>query len=184
MRGLLGESPHNLLDFYLPFPVVITPSWFLETLDRTGIYIVATKAPTFYPFIFEGAKLPPFAAFLDVAASMVPVSEETAMWFWKFSICIGAPREERSKIIQGHATELLAGLSMISPGVLAPELAYKFPGITAEQIFKDWVSALESLIELAGNRKICRWHMEETPTSLATESHQFGPFVLPTRAAA
>jgi hypothetical protein len=126
------------------------------------------KTPANYPLYFEGTRLPDFGAFLDIAASMTPVSEETSMWFWRFTMCIGAPRKERSKVVSSHAKELLAALGSAANG-LAPELARKFPSHQPEQVISDWVKSLRTIIEASEVRKWCQWQMEENHPARPTE---------------
>jgi hypothetical protein len=125
-------------------------------LEQFG-YSMSIKSPTIHPLYFEGVRLPDFGAFLDIAATVTPVSEETHMWFWRFAICIGSPRKERSKVIASAASGL------------APELLSKFPGYHPEQVITDWVKSLRMIIEMSQSRKTCQWQMEETHQVLQSE---------------
>jgi hypothetical protein len=121
---------------------------------------MSLKASIIHPLYFEGIRLPDFAAFLDIAATMAPVSEETSMWFWRFPICIGAGRKERAKIVQAHSKELIEALASVAGG-LSSEIAAKFPGYASERVVSDWFTSLKTITEIAQSRKVCQWHMEE-----------------------
>lgn len=139
---------------------------------------MAIKTPLIHPFYFEGVRLPDYASFLDVAATLTPVSEEAAMWFWRFSICIGTPRKERSRIVESYARELLAALASSASG-LTPELLRKFPGEHPEHIISDWVKSLRTIIELSQSRKVCQWHMQEFRQVLRADIPAWSAFANP-----
>ena len=110
--------------------------------------------------MFEGERLPRFGFFLDVAAAIAPVPDETAVWFWRFSICVGAPRQDISSAIEHHATTLLAALPA-QPDTWREELHRRFPGHSSEEIFRDWRVSLDMILRIARERKICTWHADE-----------------------
>jgi hypothetical protein len=130
---------------------------------------MSLKASIIHPLYFEGIRLPDFAAFLDIAATMAPVSEETAMWFWRFPICIGSGRKELAKIVQSHSKELLEALASAAGG-LSSELSAKFPGYPPERVISDWFTSLKTIIEITQSRKYCQWHMEEGSSILQAEA--------------
>jgi len=114
-----------------------------------------------HPLVFEDVRLPRFGFFLDVAAAIASVPEETAVWFWHFSICVGASRQERSSVIERHAGMLLAALPS-QPDTWSEELQRRLPGQSSEELLRDWRASLDLILRVAREKKVCSWHAGET----------------------
>jgi len=117
---------------------------------------MTAQSPIIHTIEFEGIRLPRFASFLDVAASVLPVSEATSVWFWRFTICAGTHRDDTSASILVHAEELLAALPP-SSATFRSVLAERFPGCDSEAILSDWHSSLKHIIATAQTRDCCHW---------------------------
>jgi hypothetical protein len=110
----------------------------------------------FYRLAFQGADLPPFGCFLDVAAAIAAVPEETALWFWRFSICVGAGRQDTSSTILRHTHALRAAFPSHAD-LWADELNRRFPGHSPEVILREWLTSLDMISRAAGEWDACSW---------------------------
>ncbi|MBA4149834.1 MAG: hypothetical protein H0X66_17100 [Verrucomicrobia bacterium] len=110
---------------------------------------------------FEGVRLPTFASFLDVAAAIVDVPEDTAKWFWRFTICAGRRADSPSGEVRRHSQALLAALPT-SDGSIADMLRERFPDYEPAHILGEWRSSLQQIIELASEREICHWYGDDS----------------------
>ncbi|MDB6019970.1 MAG: hypothetical protein JWR19_4459 [Pedosphaera sp.] len=118
--------------------------------------------------------MPDFGVFLETAAVLTPVSDETAQWFWRFGICVNSPRQDKSETVRRHVGELLAALNKAGDS-LNVDLYRKFPGYDPEQIKRDWTQTLESILAVSQTRKHCRWHMEEAAVKLQAGTASVAP---------
>lgn len=111
---------------------------------------MSSQTPAIHTIVFEDIRLPRFASFLDVAASLSPVGEETSVWFWHFTLCAGSKREDKSNRILRHCKALLAALPT-SPSKLTSDLELKFPGVKPEVIMTEWRASLSKSFKSPGS---------------------------------
>ncbi len=112
--------------------------------------------------LFQGRQLPPFAITLDVAANneaLEGLDEETATWFWRFTICVGTTRREKSDIVLRHVNVLSTKLRAEGES-LVPEIAKRFPNSDARRILRDWTECLRIICEEAKKTDECEWSAE------------------------
>lgn len=109
--------------------------------------------------VFQNRPLPPFASVLDVAANnrtFEGFDEEAATWFWRFTICVGVIRREKSICVVRHSNILNEKLNEDGETLL-PEIARRFPNCDAAAVLRDWVTALRIILEEAQKVEECEW---------------------------
>jgi hypothetical protein len=89
---------------------------------------------------------------------MLPVGEETAKWFWHFSICYGAQRQEGSSKVLSHAHRLHQAVAA-SGDNLVNELKRRFPDYEPSETVSQWRESLMLMIQIAKTREVCRWEI-------------------------
>src|SRR6266511_1916602 len=122
---------------------------------------MTAQAPKIHIIEFERARLPRFASFLDVAATILDVPEDVAEWFWRFTICAGRHADSPSAVVRRHSHALLAALPS-SVTSIADELRRRFPGCEPAHILDERRLSLQQIIELAGEREICHWYGDDS----------------------
>jgi len=109
--------------------------------------------------LFEGTKLPEFAAFLDVVASnkVIPeVDESVSVWFWHFSVCVGTDNVAPSSEVLQHSQQL-SDLLRVHRSTIILAIENHFPRYSAEKIYDDWVRGLEIMMRKAKKVEKCTW---------------------------
>jgi hypothetical protein len=114
------------------------------------------KYPTIY---FQGQPLPEYAATLDVATTNDIIDEpeaDWAVWWWRFVICVGAPRQERSETIINMVSILRPKLNERPLDFLRviDEVLFGKP----QKIFSDWLETLDTVARLAATSPVCEWY--------------------------
>lgn len=124
------------------------PSW-------KGVSIAAVE--------FEGHVLPGFTLLIDVAANEL-VEDPVAVWFFRFTVCVGASRTEDSATIILNCETLLHAIEREKQRLFAL-VQSRLAEYEAEQVIRDWVEALTTIIALASTRPQCTWIGEKVATA-------------------
>jgi hypothetical protein len=118
---------------------------------------------------FEGRELPPWASTLDVAAlpqfigqdaanRVVSGHENTRLFWWRFSICVGRLRKARSSDVIDEGIFLGDQLQREKANSIR-QLGIVLPDERAEVIYADWIEGLEIIRQMALKAgKECRWY--------------------------
>lgn len=107
---------------------------------------------------FEGEMLPKWAQLLDVAARLLPVSQQTRSWFSRFTTSTGV---DDARIITANARDLQNALQENKSNIIAELDRMRGDG-QANQIYAAWQYALDTIIESAKSKKTCSWKVEGT----------------------
>lgn len=105
---------------------------------------------------FEGELLPNWAQLLDVAARLVPVSEEVRHWFSRFTTCNGT---DDARTVIEYCRLLKTGLEQHREHVQT-ELRRSHDDVQPGRIIGAWMYALDTMIQQAESRKTCSWFVE------------------------
>ena len=115
--------------------------------------------------MFEGVDLPQEAIAIDhlgMYDNLPGISEEASEWLWKFCVCVGRTRTDRSDVIRRHAIETLELIHRNRREL--PERVAKHFDESFEASFIDrWVDTLEAIIEICGSRDECAWEAPLRP---------------------
>ena len=87
------------------------------------------------------------ATMIDVAAkldSTRAIGEETARWFWRFTICTGCVCRDQQTTVQRHAVALLDVLKQQHKAV-TKEILLKGVSSDPERLLQEWSKTLEVL---------------------------------------
>jgi|GEM_PF-5326098 len=115
--------------------------------------------------IFENVELPKAALHIDhlgMYGNLPGMSDATSEWLWRFVICMGRPREDRSENVIRAAEEVLQ-LCRQHKGHLVANFAKFFSGPFEPTFYDDWVWTLEFLLAMAKERDVCHWTMPLLP---------------------
>lgn len=117
------------------------------------------------PIIFEGFTLPDTIIAIDhlgMYDNLPEMSEETSVWLWRFTICVGMPRSERSEIILRHTSETRDLINRFRERLLRTVPA-QYQGTFTEAILDSWVVALQTIMNIAADRVECTWESPLVP---------------------
>lgn len=105
---------------------------------------------------FEDEMLPQWARLLDVAARLLPVSQQTRSWFSRFTNSTGV---DDARIITANARDLQNALQENKSHIVT-ELERTRGDEQARQIYAAWQYALDTMIQSASCKKTCSWKVE------------------------
>jgi hypothetical protein len=105
---------------------------------------------------FEGEMLPKWAQWLDAAARLCPVSEETCGWFSRFT---NNPGTDDARTVMAEAKILERALRENQQTILH-RMRRTHDDQQAERIFGAWLYALETMVQVAASRKTCHWRLD------------------------
>lgn len=129
----------------------------ISTASKRNVRVVDSSLNRY--IVFEGARLPHYAAFLDVAASnkVIPIVDDSvSAWFWHFAICIGTDNKAPSRDVLENAQRLHNLLRTLKNEIL-PKINDSFPEQSEQEIYSDWLRGLEIMIETARATEECTW---------------------------
>jgi hypothetical protein len=112
-----------------------------------------------FAITFYGVVLPRAACFIDVAFKLkivTSLSEEMAVWFWRFTICKDGVKEAPSTEVLQHVLPLVEFLDENGSQVRA-ELEDRYGEGRGRQIFDDWRQTLRIITESASTSDLCQW---------------------------
>jgi hypothetical protein len=84
------------------------------------------------------------------------MSEETSVWLWRFTTCVGMPRCDRSEIVLRHASETLDLMAHFRERLLRTVPA-QYQGSFTEKVVDSWAMALRTTMDIAADRVQCTW---------------------------
>lgn len=111
------------------------------------------------PIIFEGNQLPGASISLDRFAStefLPGIAEETALWFWRFTICVGRLRSAPSEEICSHVDRVI-DLSLQRDDKLRTFAADHVDKCFDRSVLDDWLASLGTIRRIAGGCDDCSW---------------------------
>ena len=109
---------------------------------------------------FGGRRLPSHAAVIDVAAACLGgVDEETAKWFWHFTICVGVRCSARSADVARHVALLREALRR-RPDGFGSEVARRLPTADPACVVAEWEHALAIMERETGDSETCTWYAQ------------------------
>lgn len=128
-----------------------------------------------YPrlLIFEMHVLPEYAFVLDqfTYEELFPgISKECAVWFWRFSICVGRIKVAPSADVIKYSNEALTLLKKPSKK-LFKRLKKVLPDVDPEAVLSSWKKSLDIMIAVASNRDTCEWFAPLYPNDEAFTKH-------------
>jgi hypothetical protein len=112
--------------------------------------------------LFNNRILSPYADFIDVAMvnRLVEVPERIEVWWWRFTICKGARKQEHAATVRDHVKAMQRLLDEHS-GTLTPLLqeciASIDPPITVPQLLNHWKRTLACMFDAAVRCDVCEW---------------------------
>jgi len=107
--------------------------------------------------LFQNRPLPPSAIFIDVATGkLFNASEETSLWFWRFTICVSVSKKADSTTVLQHSNKLQSLLAA-RPESLVNQVAKLCARSDPELILKEWTRTLEIMIDEAQKANDCEW---------------------------
>lgn len=105
---------------------------------------------------FEDEMLPEWARLLDIAARLLPVSQQTRSWFSRFTNSTGV---DDARIITANARDLQLALQENKSDIITELQRTRGDG-QANQIYAAWQYALDTMIQSAATKKTCSWKVE------------------------
>ena len=113
-----------------------------------------------YPvIIFNNEYLPPGAIFIDFCASnnfFSEVDESLSLWFWKFTICVGRFRSEKSETVIRYSQELKK-LIIDNESDVKKNIGEKYGVEKIKKIYEWWTDTLDIVITSAGKSTQSKW---------------------------
>lgn len=117
------------------------------------------------PIFFEGVELHGVMIAVDhlgLYDNLPEMSEETSIWLWRFTICVGVIREDSSASVVNAVSETLELIQRFR-GRLLKTLPDHYPGFQ-EEVLEAWRQSLEQILCLAEERAHCKWQSPLLPT--------------------
>ena len=108
---------------------------------------------------FEGVALPRTAIAIDHLAfydNLPEMSEATAEWLWRFTICVGVSRSDTSENILLHVTESRDLLYMFRDRLLK-SVPKHYDNTFKPSVLDSWLFALQTMVDVAQSHTHCSW---------------------------
>src|SRR5947208_5346291 len=111
-----------------------------------------------FKIVFEQNRLPAYAYFLDAAAYMFTLPDETFQWFWRF--CDPSPnsKQDSSENVLLHSGLLL---KRVEPMLGSRDgdwcIVRRYRNVDPELVKRHWTHSLRLMIELAQRTQVCHW---------------------------
>lgn len=128
-------------------------------------YWLARMAKWERSIIFEGVALPDTVISIDhlgMYDNLPEMSEETSLWLWRFTICVGMPRSDRSEIVLRHVSETLDLITRFRSRLLLTVPA-QYQGLFTEDVLDSWAMALRTMLDIAAGQTQCTWEAPLEP---------------------
>jgi hypothetical protein len=116
----------------------------------------ATHHPWARTIVFDGHPLPATAIAIDHLGREPEMSEAASAWLWRFTICVGVTKSDRSENVIRFATEALDFASRYRNRLLR-DIPSRFDGPFDAAVLDEWVTALTTMIDIARTRDVCSW---------------------------
>jgi hypothetical protein len=115
---------------------------------------------------FNDVLLPRWAHSLDVLAMLVlpDTPEDTADWFFRFTICTGRVRRSPVYAVRRHCTRLLRQLTKRRSEVLTRIPSSTTIRVSPSLVYRDWLESLRQMLALTKGRKSCSWYADSHPS--------------------
>jgi hypothetical protein len=120
----------------------------------------AKKSLGFLRIVFQEKRLPVWAIAIDRAMRILredEVGEPTALWFWRFTICVGVNRSARGSVAEKHALTLKSALIKNRRRVLR-ELSNERQDTAPDSILNEWLATLDCIIDESRAAKTVHWY--------------------------
>jgi hypothetical protein len=99
------------------------------------------------------------AVFIDYCASNVffDIEEELSLWFWRFTICVGRERTEKSSVVIENANKLKT-LLVNNEKEVKHKIYSKYEQNESPYIYEWWIDTLDIMLDSARECGISEWY--------------------------